>query len=585
MKKFKFKQMTILVFVVVFSLYSCKAQLQDSTSKQIKIEKGNKEFDKDTLYLIPQNPENLPINSKNRKDTLIIGIPTPSEVFNPIFAISVSDADVNDVIWEPMLEIDKNGDISDGVVSIENIYYDDKTYFFKVREGMKWEDGRDITSKDFEFTFKVLMDKTYPGSFERDNFDVLGWEKYRDGLSDNIEGFKIIDDTNFSVKFNSINAKTNYYFERIKPLAFHVYGLDYVQGNAKELEKFNKKPFGNGAYKFVEYIEGEEVRLVKNEHHYGEIANIKNLILRITNDTNQLALLGNGDIDIVRKGILTNQESIELLNNMGFIGSTITTYLGYGYIAINHKQEIMKDKNVRKALAYGLDRKTIVDICFGDFGQVIDIPQNKSSWAYPKNENFVKYDYNLQKAKDLLEESGWKVGDDGIREKDGKKLILKFLASTPNEVNDILIPIMIDNYKKIGIKIVVEQMESKTVIQKQKEAQQGKFSYDLAFLFTPFANSDPDCSSRFATNGTANRTSYSNEKVDKLLKAGLEEFDKEKRKKIYEELYYELSDDLPYIFLFEKMKMDIYPSKVKGMDNVSLYRSPHKDLEKIYFED
>ena len=223
-------------------------------------------------------------------------------------------------------------------------------------------------------------------------------------------------------------------------------------------------------------------------------------------------------------------------------------------------------------------------ICFGDFGQVINIPQNKSSWAYPEDENFVKYDFNLQKAKDLLEESGWKVGDEGIREKDGKKLILKFLTSTPNEVNDILIPIMIDNYRKIGIKIVVEQMESKTVIQKQKEAKEGKYSYDLAFMFTPFANPDPDCSSRFATNGASNRISYSNEKVDKLLQEGLEEFDKEKRKKIYEELYYELSDDLPYIFLFEKMKMDIYPSKVKGMDDVSLYRSPHKDLEKIYFE-
>lgn len=583
MKKFKFNK--ILSIITVFLLFSCNSKTKDLSEQKIVIEKGISEFDKDTLYLIPKDSKKLPVNSKNRKDTLIIGIPTPSEVFNPLFAISPNDADVNDVIWNPMLEIDKNGDVSQGVVYMPKISYEDKTYLFEIIDGMKWEDGRPITSKDFEFTFKILMDKTYPGSFERDNFNMLGWENYRDGITENIEGFKIIDDRKFSIKFNSINAKTNYYFERIKPLAFHIYGLEYTQGNAKDIEKFNKKPFGNGAYKFVDYIEGEEVRLVKNEYHYGEVAKIENLILRIINDTNQLALLENGDIDIIRKGILLNEESIELLNDMEFVGSTITTYLGYGYIGINHKQEIMKDKNVRKALAYGLDRKTIVDICFGDFGQVLDIPQNRNSWAYPENENFIKYDFNPEKAKELLEESGWIVGEDGIREKDGKKLVLKFLASTPNEVNDILIPIMIDNYKKIGIELVVEQMESKTVIQKQNEAKEGKFSYDISFMFTPFANSDPDSSSRFDTNGTANRFSYSNEKVDELLKKGLEEFDKEKRKKIYEELYYELSEDLPYIFLFEKMKMDIYSSKVKGMDNVSLYRSPHKDLEKIYFED
>ena len=127
------------------------------------------------------------------------------------------------------------------------------------------------------------------------------------------------------------------------------------------------------------------------------------------------------------------------------------------------------------------------------------------------NENFTKYSYDPEKAKELLNESGWVVGSDGIREKDGQKLVLKFLVSTPNEVNDILIPIMIENYRRIGIEVVVEQMESKTLLQKQNDAKEGKYSYHLAFLFTPFANSDPDSSSRFSTNGPSNRIAYSNE--------------------------------------------------------------------------
>ena len=286
----------------------------------------------------------------------------------------------------------------------------------------------------------------------------------------------------------------------------------------------------------------------------------------------------------LRKNVLAIRDNMEILDDMGFVEAVLTDYLGYGYIAINHNEEIMQDKNLRKALAYGLDRETIVEICFGEFGNVLDIPQNKNSWVYPESETFTKYPYDKKIAVKLLEESGWKVGQDGIREKDGEKLRLKFLSSTPNEVNDVLVPIMIENYKDIGIEISVEQMESKTLLQKQKDADEGRYSYHLAFLFTPFANPDPDSFSRFATNGPSNRIGYSNAKVDELLLNALNEMDYSKRERLYEELYKELSDDLPYIFMFEKKNMDVYSSKVKGLENVSLYRWFTKDLEKLYFE-
>ena len=69
-----------------------------------------------------------------------------------------------------------------------------------------------------------------------------------------------------------------------------------------------------------------------------------------------------------------------------------------------------------------------------------------------------------------------------------------------------------------------------------------------------------------------------------MLEEALSEKNETKRKNLYGELYKELSDDLPYIFLFEKMNMDVYSSKVKGMEHISLYRWCTKDLEKLYFE-
>lgn len=539
-------------------------------------------YDQETKYLVGKNPDMVPQVAKNRKDTLIVGVGAPNGVFNPLFHESAFDADVNRTIWSPLLEVGYDGTVIPGIAELPEVSEDGKKYTFTLKEGVKWQDGTPLTSEDIEFTFKVIMDKTYIGRFERENLDIVGWKDYRDGTSDKIQGFEIIDDRTFTITLNSANAKSINYFV-VDPLAKHVYGVDYVQGNAKALDKYNRTPFGNGAYKFVSYKDGEEVTLVANENFYKGKPSIENLVLRAVNETNQLLLMQNGDIDVIRRLMTVTDENLQLLDQLGFVNSIITENLGYGYIAINFGEQILQDLNVRKALAYGLDRESVVDAIFGDQANVIDIPQSTVSWAYPDNEEFVHYEFNPEKAKQLLEEAGWKVGNDGIRVKDGVRLSLKFLASSPNSVNDALVPIMIENYKNIGIDLKAEQMEFRTLIEKQSEAKEGKFNYHLAFLAWELT-ADPDPSSVFGTNGSSNKTRYSNTKVDTLMNQALNEFDLEKRKSLYNELYNELSNDLPYIFLYQRKNMDVFLSRVKGMEGTTPYRTFISDLEKLRLE-
>lgn len=592
MRKRKLISVIGLVLGAMFFMSSCSSNTGSNGTKNdgnvvtqtsgVNLVSGTGEYDEETLYLIGNNPNGVPSTAKNRKDTLIVGIVAPNGVFNPLFEESAFDADINDAIWAPLLEVGHDGLMVSGIAEMPEVSEDGKKYTFTLKEGVKWQDGTSITSEDIEFTFKVLMDKTYTGRFERENLDVVGWKDYRDGVTDYIAGFEIIDDRTFSITLNSANGKNIYYFN-VKPLAKHIYGVDYVQGNAKDLEKYHRTPFGNGAYKFVSYKDGEEVVLVANENYYKGKLKIENLIFRVVNETNQLLLLQNGDIDIIRQGMTVTDENLHLLEQLGFANAIITENLGYGYIAINHKEEILQDVNVRKALAYGLDRQSVVEAAFGGQANVIDIPQSTVSWAYPDDEDFVKYPYDSEKAKQLLEEAGWKVGSDGIREKDGVKLSLKFLASSPNSVNDALVPIMIQNYKDIGIEVKAEQMEFRTLIEKQTEAKEGKFSYHLAFLawsLTP----DPDSSAVFGTDGSSNKILYSNPVVDELLKNALNEMDQDKRRELYNELYKELSDDLPYIFLYQRKNMDVYLARVKGMEGVTPYRSFIEDLEKLSLE-
>lgn len=586
MKKNNIFLKSIVMISMVFLLYSCSFKLENIVSDDIILVNGSTDYDKNTVYLRAKNPENLPENANNRKDTLVIGMKVPEGVFNPLFSTSGYDFEVVDQIFSKLLEIDYNGFIIEGLSSMPNIFKEEDKYVFRfnLKDNLKWQDGTTLTSEDFEFTFKVLMDKTYNGTFERDALDMFNWEEYRDGKTENLDGFRIIDDKTFDIILDSVNGKTMMYFERIRPLAKHIYGDGYIQGNAQELNKFNKTPFGNGPYKLSNYKEGEEVYLVSNEYYYKGEPEIKNLVIKFINDTNQMILLENGELDIIRKNVIANDENMKLLNELGFVNAALTDYLGFSYIAINHNEENMQDKNIRKALVYGLDRKKITDLVYGDYAKVIDIPQVDSSWAYPEEGEFTTYSYDKNKAIKLLEESGWLLGKDGIREKNGEQLILKFLASSPNEVNNILVPIMIENYKDIGIKVVAEQMEFQTLLQKQREAKEGLYSYDLAFLSSPFSNSDPDASTRFKTGGTANRISYSNDDVDRLLDEGVKETNIEKRKDIYNELYKVMSEDVPSIFLFQRKNVDVYSSRVKGVEPTSLYRGMSNDIYKYYLE-
>ncbi|MGA3513489.1 ABC transporter substrate-binding protein, partial [Lactiplantibacillus plantarum] len=126
---------------------------------------------------------------------------------------------------------------------------------------------------------------------------------------------------------------------------------------------------------------------------------------------------------------------------------------------------------VRQALMYGLNREEVVYAYSQGYAEVIDVPQSKLSWGYPDESKLTKYSYDPEKAKQLLDEAGWKLESDGYRYKDGQKFTIQFSASTPNEVNDALIPIAVENYKELGIEFIAEQLEFNAVIDKRNKGE------------------------------------------------------------------------------------------------------------------
>ncbi len=119
---------------------------------------------------------------------------------------------------------------------------------------------------------------------------------------------------------------------------------------------------------------------------------------------------------------------------------------------MNYKKPYFKDKRVRQAFIYGLERQKVVDTYFQGYASLVNVPITPVSWAYTE-EGINKYEYNLEKAKELLDEAGWKAGSDGIREKDGQKLKVSYFASSASKINDVMIPVMKEDYKKAWCRV------------------------------------------------------------------------------------------------------------------------------------
>lgn len=516
-----------------------------------------------------EHPEKNPDVAKNRKDTLVIGTDTPDGVFNPLYAESSYDIYIDEAMFDPLLDMDAEGNPLPGIAEKWEISDDGLNYTFHMRKDVKFSDGTPVTADDVAFSYYVLLDSSYDGPSDATSLGIKGWQAYNKGTASTIEGIKVTDPQTITFTLEKPNASTIYNFTsyggHIVSKAY--YGKDYKQGHTESIKALNKKPMGCGAYKLVSYKDGVEADLVANDNYWKGAPKIKNLIYKCTNEQTRIQMLTSGETDMDM--VTVNTKNVQQLKDAGFFNIQMFPTNGYGYIGMNVSLPQFSDKKVRQALAYGLNRKQIVDTVYKGYADVCNEPNSKVSWAF--NPDVNQYEYDQKKAEQLLDEAGWKKGADGIREKDGKKFEIHFSATSPNVVNDAIIPIAKDNYEKLGIKFIPEQMEFNAVNDKIKSGK-----VEMYFMAWGL-NADPDCTTIFKTKGSQNRLNYSNPKVDDLLDKGLRATKLEDRKVIYKDLWKELNDDLPYIFMYQRRDMWPVNERVKNI-NISPYRDFTYDL-------
>ena len=518
------------------------------------------------------NPSALPDAAKNRTDTLIVGTTDPKGEFVPIYSSTLYDSWVNKLVFDGLISNNEKGEAVPNVAESYEVSEDGKTYTFKLNKGIKFTNGQELTAKDVAFTFTSICDPGYDGPRMDAVSNLVGYEEYNKGDAKSVEGIKVIDDYTISFTNKNVDAAGIWNFEYgIMPESVY----KFEKGNFQAVKDKLLEPVGSGAYKFVHFKPGQEVKFEKNPDYWKGEPKIPYIVMKVTNAQTLLQELMAGTVDIDRVG--AKPENIDPLKQAGFLNLDLYMQNGYGYIGLNYGSDKVKDPKVRQALLYGLNRDGFMQSYYQGYGQVYNSHILPTSWAY--NPDVPKYEYNPEKANQLLDEAGWKdTNGNGVRDKDGVELELQWLTYTGSKYVDALIPIVQQSWEQIGVKVTPELMEFGTMMDKVNNRE-----YDI-FNGAWNLSIDPDPSGIFAISqdvpGGFNNIGWRNEEADKLLKEGKGTTNQEERKKAYAEWQLKFSEDVPYILLGNAQEMFASNSRVKGY-NPSTYIDWTHDVYKL----
>lgn len=496
----------------------------------------------------------LPALAQNRTDTIIVGLKNPSGAFTPYFHQSGYDGNVSSLLYSRLVTQDEQGLPVPELAESWDVSDDQLTYTFHLRKDLKFSDGSPMTAEDVAFTWTLLYDKAYDGDSIITAIGIKGGQDYKEGKASSIEGIQVTDPLTVSVTLEKPIATAPITLGG-EVLSKAYYGKDYKFGDLEYIRKLHENPVGNGPYKLEKFIPGQEVRYVANEYFYLGKPKTEHFIYK-TSEGDTWQYLETGEVDY--GSFTATEDNLKKLKNMGYLNIVPYTPSVYGYLGVNLQHETYADKRVRQAITYGLDRQSIYVEANQGAGQVANIPTAPISWSYTE-EGINPYEYDPEKAKQLLEEAGWTVGSDGIREKDGKKLTLHFLGSK-SPSTDIFIALATEGFKEIGVDFQPEVFADFNALVDKYESG----DYDLVSFSTPIL-SDPSDGVQQFINGEVK--GYDNPKVKELYFDALSTSDTEQRKKYYAEMYKILNDELPIIFTSYRKSYYAYNGRLDGVVN------------------
>jgi len=495
--------------------------------------------------------------AEGQEQTLHIGLTQEPATLNPVVATLALESDVAQFIFSGLTRYDDRGnrvpDLAEVVPTRANrgISADNRTITYHLVHNAFWHDGVPVTSEDVKFTYDAQMNpknniatRTPYDEIERvetpDKYTVRivlkrPWAPALDGFSDRIAG--AIVPAHLLAKYDDLN---------------HV--------------DFGSAPVGSGPYRLVSWQRGSQMILEADPRFYRGPAKIKRVVLRfLTADNTMMIALRTHEIDMADT---LNLSTYLNLGNIPGMLPAINAKSFWEHLTFNTGRPPLDDRRVRLALCYGFDVHEIFAKVSHGLGLLGPTAENPATPWF--NRKLDYYPYDPARAARLLDEAGWKVGPDGIRVKDGKRLSLTFVSTAGNQTREQTEIILQQRWKAIGVDVTIKNGPASMVF--ALAANGGPLysgNYDVALSAFVSATPDPEQinvneEDRTPPNGN-NFAFYRNREISELEERAASTFDVPTRKRLYDRIQEIELRDVPYYVIRWAAITDMRSTHLEGV--------------------
>ena len=299
-----------------------------------------------------------------------------------------------------------------------------------IRDDVKFTDGEPLTARDVAFTYNTVKESSSVNDFT---------------MLDHAEA---LDDT--TVVFHMTRPFS------IWPYTMAVVGI--VPEHAYDSASYGSNPIGSGRYILKQWDKGQQVILDANPDYYGEQPNMQRVTIVFMEEDAAFLAAQAGEVDLAYTSATYSDQTVEgyslaayeSVDNRGFNLPAVPEQTTESGETIGN--DFTADVQVRRAINIGVDREEMIDHVLNGYGSPAYSVCDQMPWYNSASE--VTYD--PEKAKSLLDEAGWKTGEDGIREKDGVKAELNLLYATGDSVRQALAADFAEQLKELGISCTLE---------------------------------------------------------------------------------------------------------------------------------
>jgi ABC-type transport system substrate-binding protein len=464
-----------------------------------------------------------------RGGTITLGISKELALMNPLVNTSSTEGRIRDLMYEPLLAKDLKGAIQPRLAESWEISKDRKVYTFKLRRGVKFHNGAEMTADDIKFAIDYTINPKN-GAYGLEDLSA-------------VERAEVVDKYTLRMHLKQPNPVLLAALTEIRS-----FSAIPKESLAEGIRKPATFPPGTGPFKFVEWLPGQRIVFDRHQDYWGPKANVDRVVMKeIGDNTVRFTALQAGDVDIIER---TPYEWVQQIieGRIKGIGYAKAARAGARNLEFNVADPPFNNKKLRLAIAHALDRKEIMQAAYLGLAEISDQRFPKGHiWYF----DIPSPQYDQNKAKALLKEAGYK----------GETLELMGNRGEVAEVEGAVIQAQL---RKVGVKVEIKILERASALEARR---QGKYMFKLAGgsdypdplpAYEEYA-CEPD-----PRNRRLNESGYCDKEYDALIRKAEGEVDPDKRRALFKQVVTKVVQDLPIFPIGFTPRFFTFRDHVKG---------------------